>query len=261
MEIAILQTGTPADALVASSIIHGLRTKYKSARLFWFANEVSIPVFKYNKHITIEPILSLVQTEFDILVNLSAEDLATLLTNQIKAKERFGFGKEKDKVVFFNHGAERFYNVQHGLKTDAHILQLIYGAAGLAWRGEGYSFPYYPKKKTQHGLIGIAISDTVLRNKVIALAKDKQHKEIDIVWADGGSVFDKADEINQCQEIVTDDLLIAHLGVCLHKYVDFINANKVNYAMQFFGKGMMHNAFQNTFSNRQIPPSGRNLPS
>jgi hypothetical protein len=119
-----------------------------------------------------------------------------------------------------------------------NIFQLYYNLSGLKWRGEGYDIHYYPKYKLKRNKVGISIANANLRNYIL----DKLKLDSGKIWyiPYKKNIYKKMDNINQCKNIITDDILTFHLSMILRKYVYFLQTFPLKIKMELFGNGEIH---------------------
>lgn len=225
MDILIIQPGETWQCVVSTSLIKGLKKKYEEANIsVAVANRNNRRVFLY--HPDVDPIwlMNSKLPEADLLINLGAEFDA----KKANAKQKIGFGCTSDDDY------EVFYGEK---KTDKNILQFYYSLVGLTWRGEGYDCGYFPRSKSNKKKTGVALADSRLRSYVF----EKLSLEKSRIWyvPQRRNFFKKADEINRCQNIVTDDLLSMHIAIYLRKYVYFLTTKQQNIQPEFFGRGQV----------------------
>jgi len=233
VKILIIHLGTIAENFIASSIIKGLLKKNHNFNITWVVNSNDDKyILKHNKHI--RRIISFdklkkINEEFDVLINLHPNFDHKKCEN-ITIKYPLGFHFNEENNILY----DILYNDQVSKKN---IFQIYYKLAGLRWRGEGYDINYYPKNKTKN-IIGISVAHANLRNYII----DKLHiapiKLCNIPYKK--NIFKKMNEINKCKKIITDDLTTFHIAMSLRKYVYFLQILPINYKLELFGNGEIH---------------------
>jgi len=236
MNILLVHLGTPCECFIASSVIKGLRKKYienHPLNIFMLVHDnESHKIYKYNNHIKLCYLIDKVPTEFkkrqfDLLINLHP-DFTESDHFPVSADEKLGFGytENGDNTYKYMYGEDR---------TPKNIFQMYYILAGLKWKGEGYSLSYNPKKKNRRNRTGLYIVNKNLfeyvKNKLqldLSVAKNIQpHKNI----------FQKLDEINMCENVVTDDFFTLHQSLYLKKNVCFLETIDYNYPIELFKSG------------------------
>jgi len=225
--ILVVHHGQPWESLCATSLIKRLHKDNYNLSLDWSTTEDSNCLLKYNKRInnlfTGESIPSLCC--YDTVIFLSDPDNIDM--QNVEYKNSFGWGQKccpKDVEAYFS-----------GERINKHVLQILYRASGLSWRGEGYDFSYYPRNKTKHSKTGIAIADSGMRSYV----KDNLQLRFSNQWhvPMKKSLLKRVDEINRCQRIVTDDLFTVHAALALRKHVEFLDTENFRSDIEFFGHG------------------------
>jgi len=115
-KILIIKMGAMGDVLRTTCILPGLKEKYPDSHVTWVVEKGSgellanIPavdrVMEYSSHCY--PVL--MTEEFDLLLGLDSSPVSGGISQQVKSREKRGFGLSKDgKVYPFNRGAERWF--------------------------------------------------------------------------------------------------------------------------------------------------------
>lgn len=231
MKICIIHLGDLSDCISASSINKGLRDKYKSPEITWIvSNDYAAQLLKYSNFVKYVFNTSQVTGDkYDVAINLSPSIHPS--DPILKSDKLFGF--------YFDRRSNEFYDVLYGhRKTNMNLFQVYYRLAGMAWGGQGYGLNYYPKTKIKNNRVGIAINHANLRNYTIDHLIPKSFRVIVLPYRK--NVFRKMDEINICQQIVTDDVLTMHLSIYLRKMVHFLETTQQNTSPEFFGSGKIY---------------------
>ena len=113
---------------------------------------------------------------------------------------------------------------------------------GMEWHGEGYDIKYYPQSKTKKNKIGIAVANANLRNYITKKQKIDNKRLWHIPYKK--NLLKRLDEVNRCNEIITDDFLTFNLVVYLRKYVYFLQTIPYMFKLEYFGKGKIINVPQ-----------------
>ncbi len=232
-KILVVQYGPDEEIYPLMSLVIGLLKTFPKAHITWAGDPRLSDLIKYNKRIKrfldIEREFSLktLQLVFgtDICVNASFSTIARQFASQVQAKATYGFAREGAT----NRSSEFFYNVMHNnISTNKTLLQMYYDIANLRWSGEGYGLSYYPKTKQSEQCGSFFSQEKSIENC----------KKINMPQ----KLLPQLDTLNRYEEIVTDDLMVAHSGIALRKkctlYAD------LPYKMEFFGKGTLHNIAQ-----------------
>lgn len=236
MEILLIHLGTVCECFIASSVIKGLKKKYKEKIPFhlysFVSNQESNSVFKYNNNIKLSYIIDKTpkefkEKEFDLIINLNPE-FSEEKYFTLKSKEKLGFNyTEKGNIT-----KEFMYD---GKKTQKNIFQMYYILAGLKWKGEGYSFYYHPKYKNKKDRTGLYITNENLFNYITKRLK----LDLSNIWniPQRKNIFRKLDEINKCSQVVTNDFFILNLALSLRKNVFFLETEPFNHKLELFNCG------------------------
>ncbi len=217
MKITIVQYGSDEEIFPLLSLVIGLHKKYPKCEIIWAGDPFHESLIKYNKRIS--QFLDVTQEfSFGTLKYLFGTDICI---NTSTAKIARDFASKclcKNKIKPSNF----FHRVMEGdLKTNKTILQIYYDLAELRWQGEGYGIGYYPSTK-QTEKTGTYISNGfVCEGTVFTLPEN---------------ILKQLDTINQFEEIVTDDIFVAHASISLKKNCTFVT-DGLPYRLEFFGKG------------------------
>lgn len=236
--ILLINLEPVAGCLVSTSIIKGLKNKYKNISVSVIVNndENCEDVFRYNpvvdKVYTIERFFEelpykLMRDKLDQVINLSYDNtLAKLFEGNAKKITGFRYNDEDDKIY------ETLYKYN---KSPKNIFQLYFNLADLKWRGEGYDLYYHPKTKQRKKTVGLAIVNKNLNNYVFDNLDTNYEKITSVPFK--SSIFKRIDEANKCSKIVTDDFLFMNIACFLRKDILFLKTIPYNYQLEFFGKG------------------------
>jgi len=223
----VVHHGQPWESLCATSLIKRLHKENAGLSLDWATTEDSYCLFRYNKkidNIFIGMPNSIDSYDFIITLSEIGRKLDIEDVSKTKLKGFLSIDCPKDVQSYFS-----------GNKVDKHILQILFRASGLSWRGDGYDLAYYPKNKTKQTKTGIAISNGELRSYVkknLALRlSEPWHVPLK------QDLLKRIDEINRCQRIITDDLFTVHAALALRKHVEFLDSESFNAEIEFFGHG------------------------
>ncbi len=105
MKILIIKLAARGDVLRTTSILYGLKEKYRNNEIYWLTEKESIPLLVNNVYIN--KVLSLdkktagkLKNEFfDIVINLDEDFEACKLTSELKTKKLIGFYLENNKII------------------------------------------------------------------------------------------------------------------------------------------------------------------
>jgi len=225
MEILIINLEDYCECFVSTSIIKALKKENVKIDCV-VKNEKLCSIFKYNKKIrnvfTKTKFKKSISKTYDKLINFDP-----LNSIEVEAKEKVGFGYSDDKNA---------YEILYGnKKTNKNIFQVYFGLAKMKWHGESYDFYYHPKTKTKKDKTGLLLSNTNLKRYII----QKMKLDGSTLWIVPyhEDIFKKIDEINRCNNVITDDTLTMHISVFLRKHVFFLKTLPQNTKIELFGKG------------------------
>jgi hypothetical protein len=162
--VLLVQLGTVCECFVATSVIKGICRDIVNPEIYVIvSNEDCKKIFRYNDKVKNVYCLkevpdSLVAQPFAHIINLSPTfSPETLPSLQSESKHGFNFSSDSEKL----------YDVLYGEShLNKNIFQAYYHLAGMNWRGEGYSFSYYPKSKSKKGLVGLSVANANLRSYI-----------------------------------------------------------------------------------------------
>jgi len=232
LKIAIVHLGNIADLIPVSSVIKNIKKKYDGINITLISEYNEL--YKYNKLIDRNLLFDEFKENneyYDLLINLYPY-FPEYQCKDITVKKAIGFN--------YDDGLKQFEDIffDGKRKYDMNIFQLYYELVGLTWKGEGYDIGYYPRSKTRKNRIGISVANANLRNYILEKLELKDKKMWYIPYKK--NVFKKLDEINRCEKIITDDLLIFHLAMNLRKYVYFLETFPINLKLELFNNGEIH---------------------
>lgn len=236
MKIVVIQNSMPDHALISTSLVAGIRKKYGQFPIIWMTNPDSLCFFKYINGVSAVNINSNIDSlKYHTVINLTNSDQAIKKSSAIDAENYYGFCDKSSNPDIANQG-EDFLNGSKSSKQN--MFQIFYGIAGLSWRGEGYGFGYFPKTKKKDGRIGMAIFDKGIKKYL----KNNLDIPANLIWdipirENHNKQFN---EINCCEDVITDNSFIMHASLCLRKRTEFLCYEKPNVKLEFFGKGQSH---------------------
>lgn len=144
-KILIIKFGAIGDVIRTTPLIHRIKKEYPKSQIWWITQYPDIlPSTQIDKILTlsIENLLVLEQTEFDIMYCLDKDNYACALSNKIIAKKKFGFKLKDGKPAPINQLAEHKYLT--GLFDDVNkanqksYLEEIFEMVGWKFNYEEY---------------------------------------------------------------------------------------------------------------------------
>jgi hypothetical protein len=234
--VLILHRQDVADAIVCTSLVKRLT---QDGHTVTFAGDESTnDVLRYCG-CRVVPLKNFPRQNYAIAINLSPSLTCAETIGRVDADEKYGYGVDDGGLLFYNAGAELHYRAKYvRIPSTANQFQLVFGLAGLKWRGEGYDLRYYPRNRSKHTLTGVAIRDQGLRDFVfsnLSLQKTRLWR-VPIKM----NIRKQIDEVNRCKQIVTDDITIAHGALALRKNVEFLTSRLLPFKLEMFGAGNVH---------------------
>lgn len=235
--ILLFHHSPPWLSLASSSLIKKFSELYPEAAIDIAIDGSSYPLFQYNSRIRDVLVAENdILTHYDLAVNLDTDENRCSSFMDIKAVEKRGFGFIEGEVRSFSEESKDCLQVLSGqARTERHVLQVLFRASGLVWRGNGYDLAYYPKNKMKKGKTGVAIQNSYLRKFV----KDNLVLKNSQLWhvPMKKSLLKRIDEINRCKRVITDDLFVLHAAISMRKHVEFLDIIDLNMNVEFFGNG------------------------
>jgi hypothetical protein len=231
MSAALIIIRNASDALVATPLIRRLS---KSFVVHCMSDDNLVDFFRFCAKSSER--LSIINKPYDLVINLSPSLICSDVIEQACAKEKLGFGRSGENLRFFNEGADQLYRAKIiGIPSDANYFQLLFGAANLVWQGEGYEIPYFPRNRTKK-LTGIAIRDHRIKKHISENLKVNKMWQVPFKH----NLLKQLDEVNRCQNIITDDETVMHCALSLRKKVEFISRKRIPYRIEMFKSGNSH---------------------
>jgi len=236
MNILLIHLGTQCECFVASSIIKGLKKKYNKEEflnIYCFTLWKNCEhIFRYNKNVKKTYHINKVPHEiqrmhFDLAINLDpyfTEDKFFA----IDTTERKGFN-------FDEVGDKTYEYMYEDKKTRKNLFQMYFMLAGLKWHGEGYDFHYYPKSKAKKDTSGISVVNNNLKHYILGKLKLNLSEVCNLPHKK--NLYNRIDELNKCQNIITDDFFTLNLALFLRKNVYFLETIPFNFPLELFGIG------------------------
>ena len=154
MDILVIKLGAIGDVIRTTSILHGLKSKYKSCAIDWVTKKESFDVLKNNKLINnIYLINKNIENEiknknYDLLINLDDDFDASNLAMEINSKKIVGAylknGKRiytEDSSLWFDMGLISKFGKQKAdslkLENKKTYQEIIYKILGLEYKKQG----------------------------------------------------------------------------------------------------------------------------
>lgn len=240
MNIIVLQYGKPWEAVASTSLIKGLRWRHEGCSITWATSPENYPLFQFNNRLSEICVgYGPFSGKFDIAINLTPTEEAGSVLKNLSATSKHGFIFESDKIRVTNQENEKYIEVLRNEQTTTkNILQILYRLSDLKWKGEGYDLAYYPKNRMKKRKTGVAVIDESLR----VFVKENLSLDYSQLWHVPlrTNLLKRIDEINRVKHLITDDLFCAHVGIAMHKHVEFLDKINLNMNIEFFGKGYHH---------------------
>ena len=159
--IAIVSLEAMGAVLRATCLLQPLLRKYPEAHITWITLPASKALLAHNPYIhrllTVEAttIASLLYLEFDILYAVDKSIESGALCEQMKAKEKWGFGVAPTGVIR-PFSKEATYGYQLGLDDQLKFhqnqqteTQILTEAMGLEWKRDPYILTLLPEEKAE----------------------------------------------------------------------------------------------------------------
>lgn len=143
-KILVIKLGAIGDVIRTTPLLHKIREEYPTAAVWWLTRSPEMVPSSVEKILpfTLESILLLQNTEFDILLNLDKDPEACALAVQIDAHRKRGFILRDGKPAPVDHEAEHKYMT--GLFDDLNKANTksypeeIFEICGWTFQGEEY---------------------------------------------------------------------------------------------------------------------------
>jgi heptosyltransferase-2 len=117
-KILIIKQGEIGDVLRTTPLLAGLKEKYPDSYISWLVAEHCVGILKTNPLVdevivyNLRNVMRFLIEEYDMVINLDKEIASTSFTTLIKAKEKFGFGFNKEGFVYpLNREAQYKYEI------------------------------------------------------------------------------------------------------------------------------------------------------
>ena len=199
-KILIIKLAAIGDVLRTTPILSGLRRKYPRTFVTWITKREAAGLLINNNYIDRLLVYDLPDIErlkvetFDILICLDKETEAVVLANQVKAKQKMGFGLDArtGNVIPFNK--ESRYAWELGLSDELKFRQnkksypqIIFEMAKLDYKNDEYilNISESDKKYAQNLLDKIGLG---LNNSIIGLNTGAGTRFANKAWTEEGFV-------------------------------------------------------------------------
>lgn len=142
--LLIIKLGAVGDVIRTTALLNKIWIEHPDSLVWWLTYSPEIVPAKVNKVLpfTLESVIILRETEFDVLINLDKDPQACALAKRIKANNKFGFTLKNGKPAPVNELAEHKFLT--GLFDDVSkantksYLEEIFEIAGWVFSGEEY---------------------------------------------------------------------------------------------------------------------------
>lgn len=115
MDILIIKLGAIGDVIRTTSILHGLKEKYKQCRIDWVTKRKSLDILKHNNMINnvylIDKNNSVFKNKgYDLIISLDDDYEACMLATKINSKNVIG-AHLKNKKLTYTEGSSLWFNM------------------------------------------------------------------------------------------------------------------------------------------------------
>jgi heptosyltransferase-2 len=155
--ILIIKLAAIGDVLRTTPILPVLKQKYPQSYITWITDASSLPVLEENSYIdrllmaNYENALRLQVENFDILICLDKDTVASSLASLVKADKKLGFALS-EKGLLYSLNKEADYLLRLGVSDDLKFRQnkktyqqLIFDALGFKEKYGEYAIHFSPK--------------------------------------------------------------------------------------------------------------------
>ncbi|WP_337865626.1 glycosyltransferase family 9 protein [Ignavibacterium sp.] len=144
-KILIINLDAMGDVLMTTAQLPAIKRKFPESTIYWITLKIAAPLLYHNQYIdfvmeyNFESISILNQIEFDYVMNVDKSQRSCTLLNSISAKNKLGFGMNKDgKIIPVNEGAN--YNYMLGM--DDHLKFKVNQRTGQDYLAETFELEY-----------------------------------------------------------------------------------------------------------------------
>jgi ADP-heptose:LPS heptosyltransferase len=146
--ILIIKLGAIGDVIRTTPLLHRLKKEYPKAKVWWLTRTPDILPTNVDVRLpfTLESIITLTETFFDVAMNLDKDREACALMNKIRAKKKIGYDWVNGVCHPLNEPARRKFET--GLFDDVNkantksYLEEIFEIVGYQFQGEKYLLPF-----------------------------------------------------------------------------------------------------------------------
>lgn len=143
--ILIINLDAMGDVLMTTAQLPAIKRKFPESTIYWVTLKNALGLLENNPYIDrvlpfdAETFLILSELEFDIVMNVDKSVRSGALTMQVNAKEKLGFGINKNgKIIPLNEGAE--YNYKLGM--DDNLKFKVNQRTGQDYLAETFNLDY-----------------------------------------------------------------------------------------------------------------------
>ncbi|AFH49235.1 Hypothetical protein IALB_1527 [Ignavibacterium album JCM 16511] len=144
-KILIINLDAMGDVLMTTAQLPAIKRKFPESTIYWITLKVAAPLLYFNQYIdfvleyNFESLSILQQIEFDYLMNVDKSQRSCALLNSLNAKNKLGFGLNKDgKIIPVNEAAH--YNYLLGM--DDHLKFKVNQRTGQDYLAETFELDY-----------------------------------------------------------------------------------------------------------------------
>lgn len=144
-KILIINLDAMGDVLMTTAQLPAIKRKFPESTIYWITLKVAAPLLYHNQFIdfvleyNFESISILQQIEFDYVMNVDKSQRSCALLNSLNAKNKLGFGLNKDgKIIPVNQAAH--YNYLLGM--DDHLKFKVNQRTGQDYLAETFELDY-----------------------------------------------------------------------------------------------------------------------
>jgi ADP-heptose:LPS heptosyltransferase len=117
-KILIIKQGEIGDVLRTTPLLYGLKEKYPDSYISWLVAEHCVDILKTNPLVdevivyNLRNVMRFLIEDYDIVINLDKEIASTSFTTLIKAREKYGFGFNRQGFVYpLNESSQYKYEI------------------------------------------------------------------------------------------------------------------------------------------------------
>ena len=225
--------------------------RYRKDRVTWLTSTSAAPLLRNNPGIQ-ELLLyeenvaaHLAGREFDEIICLEKASVICKLAKSVKARKRFGFGRNGDQVDA-HPLAQSALDIANGRNPYLPIQALLYQMVGDYWRGEDYLLGYIPRPHAAYDVGFNYCVGSKWPTKAWPMAHWKAldrlctDADMTVSWQEGERDIEHyMDWIHGGTLIVTCDSLGMHLGLALKKKVIALFGPTPSEQIYMYGRGVI----------------------